>query len=81
MEVPPQYKNPSIYRRAKATADKKFDKPSAYKSGFLVREYKRLGGKYETKRKGTALKKAIRGLAPVRQGVRGTKFPDKKLEK
>lgn len=61
-QVPKQYKNPSIYKRAKAKADKKFDKPSAYKSGFLVQEYKRMGGKYEGKKKSNKLTKAIKKI-------------------
>ena len=35
-----------IYDAAKAEADRRFKKPSAYKSGFIVRLYKEMGGKY-----------------------------------
>lgn len=59
MEVPTKYKNPSIYKKVKANADKKFDKPSAYKSGFIVQEYKRLGGKFSGVKE-KELNKAIR---------------------
>ena len=53
MEVPPKYINKDIYKRAKAKADKTYAKPSAYKSAFLVAEYKRLGGRVdESKSKG-----------------------------
>ena len=53
MEVPPKYINKDIYKRAKAKADKTYAKPSAYKSAFLVAEYKRMGGKVdESKSKG-----------------------------
>ena len=39
--------NPKLYARVKATAKKKFDVwPSAYASSWLVKEYKRRGGKY-----------------------------------
>ena len=38
--------NPSLYKQVKEEADKIYKKPSAYKSGFIVREYKRRGGTY-----------------------------------
>lgn len=46
--------NAALYARVKAEAKRKFAVfPSAYASGWLVREYKRRGGKYRTsKRKG-----------------------------
>jgi hypothetical protein len=41
--------NKSLYARVKAEAKRKFAVfPSAYASGWLVREYKRRGGKYKT---------------------------------
>tara|TARA_R100001082_G_C4329374_1_gene144894 strand:- start:502 stop:873 length:372 start_codon:yes stop_codon:yes gene_type:complete len=47
-EVPDNVANPSLYRQAKRKAKAKFDVfPSAYASGYLVQEYKRLGGKYK----------------------------------
>lgn len=41
-------KNKDLYNRVKAEAKKKFkgDWPSAYASGWLVKEYKKRGGKY-----------------------------------
>lgn len=40
--------NPSLYRKAKAKAKAKFDVyPSAYANGWMVQEYKRMGGKYK----------------------------------
>lgn len=42
----PVVNNPTIYEIAKEEADQKFDKPSAYKSGWLVKRYKDLGGTY-----------------------------------
>lgn len=36
----------ALYESVKKEADKKFDKPSAYKSGWIVKTYKELGGKY-----------------------------------
>jgi len=49
-----------LYEKVKRQADKKFDKPSAYRSAWIVREYKSKGGKYSGKRKSTQLKKAIK---------------------
>jgi len=38
--------NTKLYEFAKQIADNKYDKSSAYKSGFIVKTYKELGGKY-----------------------------------
>lgn len=38
--------DPDLYDKARAIADKIYKKPSAYKSGFIVKKYKELGGKY-----------------------------------
>ena len=47
-EVPKNVANPSLYKKAKAKMKRKFDvTPSAYSSGYLVQEYKRMGGKYK----------------------------------
>jgi hypothetical protein len=35
-----------LYERIKRIADEKYDKHSAYKSGFIVKMYKKMGGKY-----------------------------------
>jgi hypothetical protein len=41
-----------LYEQVKQIADEKYAKPSAYKSGFIVKLYKSLGGRYnETKTK------------------------------
>lgn len=39
--------NPKLYEKAKKIADEKYVKPSAYKSMFLVKTYKDMGGKYQ----------------------------------
>ena len=50
--VPSNVANPALYRKAKAKAKAKFDVfPSAYASGYMVQEYKRMGGKYKGKKK------------------------------
>lgn len=36
----------ALYARAKAIADEIYKKPSAFKSGFIVKKYKEMGGKY-----------------------------------
>lgn len=36
----------ALYNRIKRDADKIYDKPSAYKSGYIVRHYKDEGGRY-----------------------------------
>jgi DNA adenine methylase len=38
--------NPELYEKAKQIADETYKKPSAYKSGFIVKKYKELGGTY-----------------------------------
>jgi len=40
----------ALYERVKKMADKVYNKPSAYKSSFLVKKYKELGGKYSGKK-------------------------------
>lgn len=39
-----------LYERVKKEADEKFEKPSAYKSGWLVKTYKERGGTYSGKK-------------------------------
>lgn len=38
--------NPELYQKAREIADATYDKPSAYKSSFLVKKYKEMGGTY-----------------------------------
>ena len=41
--------NPTLYSRVKSEAKKKFDKyPSAYANAWLVRTYKKRGGRYRS---------------------------------
>jgi hypothetical protein len=42
----PIINNKELYDKAKALADKTYSKPSAYKSMFIQKEYKRLGGSF-----------------------------------
>ena len=42
--------NPELYEQAKKIADETYKKPSAYKSGFIIKKYKELGGTYTGKK-------------------------------
>ena len=42
----PQILNPELYNKVKQEASKIYGKPSAYKSGWIVKTYKQRGGKY-----------------------------------
>lgn len=47
----PKPTNPKLYATVKAAAKRKFDVyPSAYANAWLVREYKKRGGKYKGKK-------------------------------
>lgn len=41
-------KDKNLYNKVKAEADKVYGKPSAYKSGWIVKTYKERGGEYKT---------------------------------
>jgi len=49
--------NPNLYEQAKDIADKLYSKSSAYKSGFIVKKYKELGGTYTDDKKPKNLKR------------------------
>lgn len=49
--------DPKLYARAKAIADETYKTHSAFKSGFIVKTYLRLGGKYLPDRKPKKLKR------------------------
>jgi len=42
--------NQALYEKVKMEADKVYSKPSAYKSGYIVKTYKERGGTYSGKR-------------------------------
>ena len=52
MPIPTDIK---LYEQAKKIADKVYDKPSAYKSGYLVKVYKEMGGKFKGDKKKSSL--------------------------
>jgi hypothetical protein len=49
--------NKKLYQQVKKEADQVYKKPSAYKSGYIVKKYKELGGKYSSKSKEKPLKR------------------------
>tara|TARA_R110000803_G_scaffold11017_1_gene33398 strand:- start:5058 stop:5534 length:477 start_codon:yes stop_codon:yes gene_type:complete len=49
-KIPTNVKNPKIYIEARKIADETYERPSAYKSMFMVRKYKELGGDYKDKK-------------------------------
>lgn len=49
--------NQELYNYAKQLADEKYKKPSAYKSGYIVKKYKELGGTYTDDNKPKDLKR------------------------
>tara|TARA_Y100000114_G_C11758092_1_gene328015 strand:- start:2168 stop:2584 length:417 start_codon:yes stop_codon:yes gene_type:complete len=56
--IPDNVLNPSLYRKAKKTADDTYGKKtSAYKSMFIVSTYKKLGGKYSGKKTSKGVKR------------------------
>lgn len=46
-----------LYNKVKKEADKKYKKPSAYKSGWIVKTYKERGGMYQDTNKEKNLKR------------------------
>jgi len=42
----PTVLNPKLYEKIKKEANKLYEKPSAYKSGWIVKHYKDAGGTY-----------------------------------
>ena len=51
-----RYLDKEIYKKAKAKADKTYERHSAYKSMYLSRVYKEMGGRYKKDGKGSKLK-------------------------
>jgi hypothetical protein len=49
--------NPALYAKVKKQADQVYSVPSAYKSGWIVKRYKSLGGKYTDDNQPRALRR------------------------
>ena len=50
-------KDKELYEKVKKEADSIYKKPSAFKSGYIVKKYKELGGEYEDDNKPKNLKR------------------------
>ena len=50
----------NLYAKVKAQADEIYKKPSAYKSGYIIKRYKELGGKFRDDGKPKLLKRWFR---------------------
>ena len=62
----PKPDNPVLYAQVKKLADQTYAKPSAYKSGFIVKTYKQHGGTYSDDNKPKKLERWYReGWADV----------------
>lgn len=64
----------NLYQIAKNEANKRYDKPSAYKSGFIVRLYKALGGRYAGKKPKKGLTEWYKSDWTNQRGEKGYKF-------
>ena len=53
----PEPENKKLYNLVKSQADSIYKKPSAYKSGYIVKKYKQMGGKYVSDNKPKNLKR------------------------
>ena len=47
IEIPENVVNPALYKEAFKMAQESYDRPSAYRSMYIVRKYKDLGGQYK----------------------------------
>ena len=69
-KTPSNVANPSLYQRVKSEAKRKFDVyPSAYANAWLVKTYKKRGGKYKGAKK--VEEKSNKNLRPIPAGNKG----------
>jgi len=64
--------NPKLYSIARNKADQIYKKPSAYKSGYIQKEYKRMGGTYTDDNK---IKNLSRWYKEKWQDIGGKAYP------
>jgi len=80
-KTPSNVANPSLYQRVKSEAKRKFDVyPSAYANAWLVRTYKKRGGKYKGTKKAEGGEVTNKNLKPIPAGNKGkglSKLPTK----
>lgn len=71
--IPKKILDPELYEKAKATADTVHSRPSAYKSMFILEEYKRMGGRVDESKSNHGLRRWIdedwRNLTPFGMGL------------
>lgn len=60
--------NKQLYLKVKEEADSIYSKPSAYKSGWIVKTYKERGGSYHGKKGKSTLNKEIREA--MKEGIK-----------
>lgn len=74
--------DPNLYKLAKDIADKKYKKSSAYKSGFIVKKYKEIGGTYSDDNKPKNLKNWFREeWKDIGNGIYPVYRPTKRVNK
>ena len=74
--IPDNVKNPSLYSKAKSKAKSKFDVyPSAYANAYMVKEYKKMGGKYKGAKKAAGGEMSLKAVPSKNKGL--SKLPKK----
>jgi hypothetical protein len=68
----PVIDNPKLYAMAKKCAEAVYTKPSAFRSGYIVKKYKELGGTYSDDK---SPKKLKQWFAEKWQDVGGREYP------
>ena len=80
MATPKNVANPSLYAKAKAKAKAKFDVyPSAYANAYMVKEYKKMGGKYKGAKKAKGGSVNSNNLKPIPASNKGLPNLPKKV--
>ena len=70
MAIPKNVANPSLYKKAKSKAKSKFDVyPSAYANAYMVKEYKKMGGKYKGAKKATGGEMSLKAVPSKNKGL------------
>jgi len=62
-KVPENIKNPSLYKKAKKIADETYKRAGLFKSAFIQKKYRELGGEYKGKKpsKNTGIQRWLKG--------------------
>jgi hypothetical protein len=67
--------NKKLYEKIKRKADEIYSHPSAYKSGYIVKEYKKAGGKYVQKKEISEIKPLKRWFAEEWKDIGHKDYP------